>query len=372
MTARGPRGGALAFWTLSAYHYGAPRADGRRHRFMPPSKIASLRDGDRVTGFALLTKKERRQDRNGKDFLDLELADATGRISGKVWSDSKALDASFETYDFVAYKGNVADFKGQLQVRVHDCRRVTEADREHGFDESDLIPSTKEDLDDLWRRLEASLEAVHSGPLRELAAEALGRHGPSLREHPAAKVIHHAYRGGLLEHTVSMLELAAKICDHYRDLDRDLVLVGILFHDLGKLREIGPMPRNDYTPEGRLVGHVVIGRDLLLEAAAEIPDFPTALRLQLEHIVLSHQGRLEYRAAVEPLTAEALVVHYIDDLDSKLNQLRDLAGSADEPQYARGFGRWVFPLGSDGDDEQDDEQDEADPAAEESQGRLNL
>jgi 3'-5' exoribonuclease len=315
---------------------------------MAPPKISTLEDGDRVTGFALLTRKERRQDRNGKDFLDLELADASGRLPGKVWSDSPALDGDYEAYDFVAYKASVADFKGQLQLRVQECRRVTEGDRAHGFDEADLIPSTKEDLDDLWRRLEKILSGLSDGRLATLAAEALAVHGQGLREHPAAKSMHHAYRGGLLEHTVSMLELATRVCDHYWELDRDLVLTGILFHDLGKLRELGAMPRNDYTDPGRLVGHVVMGRDMLLECARRVASFPDDLLLQLEHIVLSHQGRLEYRAAVEPMTAEALVVHFIDDLDSKLNQLRHLAGEPSQPQYVRGLGRWVYPLGDAG------------------------
>ena len=341
---------------------------------MSPAKIDSFEDGDRVTGFALVTRKELRQDRNGKDFLDMELADASGSINAKAWSDSAALRGEYDTYDYVAYKGTVADFKGQLQLRVLECRRATDADREFGFDEADLIPSTKEDLDDLWRRLEATLATVGRPELRALADQALGRFGGGLREHPAAKVIHHAYRGGLLEHTVSMLELAVRICDHYGDVDRDLVLTGILFHDLGKLREIGAMPRNDYTSEGRLVGHVVIGRDLLLEAAAGVPDFPVDLRLQLEHIVLSHQGRLEYRAAVEPMTAEALVVHFIDDIDSKLNQFRAL-GSGDEPRYARGFGRWIFPLAGEAGDGEGDEADSGeddDEGADTPQGRLDL
>lgn len=352
---------------------------------MPATRISSFEDGDRVTGFALVTKKELRQDRNGKDFLDLELADASGRIAGKVWSDSPALQSTYETYDYVAYKGSVAEFKGQLQLRVQECRRVTEDDREFGFDESDLIPSTKEDLDDLWRRLEASLATLESEPLRAIADSVLRRHGSELREHPAAKVIHHAYRGGLLEHTVSMLELAGRICEHYPDLNRELILVGVLFHDLGKLREIGAMPRNDYTDAGRLVGHVVIGRDLVLELAAEVPGFPADLRLQIEHIVLSHQGRLEFRAAVEPLTAEALVVHFIDDLDSKLNQFRGMSGSPDEPQYLRGMGRWVYPM-TGGEEDVDDDLHDSDAAPSEApaepteatrpaelpQGRLDL
>ncbi len=337
---RGGRGVDISLH--SAYHYGA-LSTSDSDRPSPPA-IASLEDGDRVTGFALVTKKELRQDRNGNDFLDLELADASGSINGKAWSDSPALEAEFDAFDFVAYKGSVSEFKGRLQVRVQECRRVREADRAHGFDEAALIPSTREDLDDLWRRLEAALGEIADPPLGTLVGLALERHGTALREHPAAKTIHHAYRGGLLEHVVSMLELGVAVCRHYPDLDRDLVLAGILFHDLGKLREIGAMPVNEYTDEGRLVGHVVIGRDLVLELARQVPDLPTERRLQLEHIVLSHQGRLEYGAAVPPLTAEALTVHFIDDLDSKLNQFRTIGGSPDVPQYLRGLGRWVYPL----------------------------
>ena len=133
--------------------------------------------------------------------------------------------------------------------------------------------------------------------LRRLAAETLAVHGAALRVHPAAKAIHHAFRGGLLEHVVSMLELARGSATHYRELDRDLLLLGVLFHDLGKIHELGAMPDNDYTPVGRLVGHVVLGRDLLRERAAAIPDFPADARLQLEHLVLSHQGTQGVRLA---------------------------------------------------------------------------
>ena len=161
--------------------------------------------------------------------------------------------------------------------------------------------------------------------------------------HPAAKAMHHAYLGGLLEHTVSMAELALEVCDHYRDVDRDLVLVGVLFHDLGKIVELGAMPANDYTLPGRLVGHVVIGRDLLRERCAAIDGFPEDVQLHLEHLVLSHQGRREYGAPVEPMTLEALVLHFIDDLDSKINQFRNQRRqSPEEIQYLSGLGRYVY------------------------------
>lgn len=299
--------------------------------------------GDTVQGFALLTKKELRQDRNAKSFLDMELADASGSIVAKVWSDSPALNGNYETHQFVAFRGSVKSYRDQLQLTIDDCREATDGDRHYGFDESKLIPSTREDIDDLWKRLERIYaEDVERPVLRRLAAEAIALHGKALREHPAAKAMHHAYRGGLLEHVVSMAELGTLVCSHYRELDRDLVLLGVLFHDLGKLRELGAMPANDYTLEGRLIGHVVIGRDLLIERCAAIEGFPGDLRMLLEHMVLSHQGKKEFASPVEPMTPEALALHFIDDLDSKINQLRNTREAATGIQFHRGFGRYVY------------------------------
>lgn len=304
--------------------------------------------GDYVQGFALLTKKERRQDRNGRDYLDLELSDQTGSISGKVWSDAPALLGDYEQHDFVAFKGAVKNYRDQLQIAVEHCRRANDADRSLGFDEAALIPSTPEDIDDLWMRLERALDTVERQPMRLLAAAALERHGEAMREHPAAKTMHHAYRGGLLEHTVSMMELAARICDHYSYLDRDVVLLGALFHDLGKIEELGAMPANDYTLPGRLVGHVIIGRDYLREACAMVEGFPADLQLHLEHLVLSHQGKKEYSSPVEPMTAEALALHFVDDLDSKLNQLTEAKRHGEGAlQFLRGLGRYVYLEGMD-------------------------
>ncbi len=211
---------------------------------------------------------------------------------------------------------------------------------------------------------------IEAEPLRRLAIEVLDRHGEALKQHPAAKIIHHAYRGGLLEHVVSMAELALEVCDHYPELDRDLLLLGVLFHDLGKLREIGPMPANDYTREGRLVGHVVIGRDLLLAACEAIPDFPDQQRLHLEHLILSHQGQLEFGSPVRPMTAEAIALHFIDNLDSKLAQLRQAGAGGAGFHYLRGLGRYVY-LGEEDEeeaeasaDQESGEQDEEQPSLE--------
>ncbi len=305
--------------------------------------IRTWENGDIVQGFALLTKKEQRLDRNGKTFLDMEITDASGSMVAKVWADSPAMNTQYDAHKFIAFRGSVKSYRDQLQLSIDDCREANESDRRFGFDESLLIPSTPEDIDDLWMRLNRLIQEKVDRPiLRRLAEETLAVHGAALREHPAAKGMHHAYRGGLLEHTVSMAELAVRVCEHYGDIDRDLVVVGALFHDLGKLRELGAMPANDYTLEGRLVGHVVIGRDLLRDRCAAIEGFPADLQLLLEHLVLSHQGKKEFASPVEPMTAEAVVLHFIDDLDSKLNQLRSYRETSPGIVYHRGFGRFVY------------------------------
>lgn len=305
--------------------------------------IRTWESGDAVQGFALLTKREKREDRNGKGYFDLEIADASGSMVAKIWADSPAMSSIVETHRFVAFSGSVKSYRDQLQLSIDNCREATEDDRRRGFDESLLIPSTREDIGDLWRRLTALLEEKVDRPiLRRLARETLALHGAELREHPAAKSMHHAYRGGLLEHVVSMAELAVRICGHYQDVDRDLVILGVLFHDIGKLHELGAMPANDYTLAGRLIGHVVIGRDLLRDRCRAIEGFPEDLQLLLEHLVLSHQGKKEFASPVEPMTPEALVLHFVDDLDSKLNQLRALRESTPGIQYHRGLARYVY------------------------------
>lgn len=305
--------------------------------------MTTWEEGDFVQAYALVNRKERRQDKKGRDYLDLELVDATGSIPGKVWPDSPALDAAFDEKQFVLFKGVVRLFKDHLQVNLDFCRQVNDNDKSEGFDPSDYVPTTPEDVEDLKRRLGALFPGVlKREALQRLARQTLSRHGEALYEHPAAKTIHHAYRGGLLEHVVSMAELGMKVCDQYPDIDRDLVLMGVLYHDLGKLRELGAMPVNDYTLEGQLVGHVVLGHRMLTECCAAVADFPADLQVHLEHLVLSHQGRREYGSPMEPATPEAFVLAFIDDLDSKLNLLRQVRRQGGGLQYVRSMGRSIY------------------------------
>ncbi len=303
--------------------------------------ISTWEDSDFVQGFALLGRKEVRQDRKGRDYMDGELTDSSGSMTAKIWPDSPAIKGAFAEKDFVAFKGTVHLYRDQLQVNIDHCRQVRDRDRDDGFDPELLIPSTPEDIDDLWRRLEALLGTVERPALKLLAQEAQRRYGDRLRVHPAAKRIHHAYRGGLLEHVVKMAEVAADICGHYPEIDRDLVLLGVYVHDLGKLREIGAMPANDYTLEGQLVGHIAIGVEMVRECCGAV-ELPDDLRLHLEHLVVSHHGRREWGSPIEPSTPEAFVLHLIDNLDSKLNQLRSLHPADGDLQYVRALGRTIY------------------------------
>ncbi|MEM6797400.1 MAG: HD domain-containing protein [Acidobacteriota bacterium] len=302
-------------------------------------------DGDFAQGYALVVRKDVRQDRKGRDYTDLELADATGSLSAKIWPDSPAQKSRFSEKQFIAFKGTVRQYRDQLQLNVDHCRTVDDADREKGFDEALLIPTAPQGLEELGRRFEAIFPAqIERLELKLLTEKILERHGESLRQHPAAKSIHHAYRGGLLEHVVYMSELALDVCRLYPELDRDLLLLGVLLHDLGKLVELGAMPANDYTVEGQLLGHIVIGQTMLREACTALDGaVPRDLERHLDHLVLSHHGKREYGSPVEPATAEALTLHSLDSLDSRLNQLRSLRrGGAQGMHYHRPMGRNIF------------------------------
>lgn len=306
--------------------------------------IASWEEGDFVQGFALVNRKDVRQDRNGRDYFDLELCDQSGSVTAKVWPDSPAIQGKYVEKDFVAYKGTVRLYRDQPQLNLDHCRQTHDNDRQNGFDEALLVPSTPQDIDELKERLAALIPGALKRPMMQrLAAVAHTHFGAQLAEHPAAKTIHHAYRGGLLEHVVTMAELAVKVCSQYPDIDQDLVLMGVYFHDLGKIREIGAMPRNDYTLEGQLVGHITLGQDMLATCCDEIEGFPEDLRLHLRHLIVSHHGQRAYGSPIEPSTPEAFVLHTIDDLDSKLNQLQNQRRQgASGVVYMRPMGRGIY------------------------------
>jgi 3'-5' exoribonuclease len=279
--------------------------------------VASLQPGQRVDSSFLVHSKERKMASSGSAYLDLSLRDATGIISAKLWDcDRHATD--FEAEDIVNVHGEVEAYRGTPQIKVRKIARAALATGE--IEWGDYLPRSERDPAEMFAELLERVRAMPEGPLRALLLAVF--EDAALAEKyklaPAAMSYHHAYLGGLLEHVLSLVRLADRVCDHYQFLRRDLVLAGILLHDIGKIEELGYARGFSYTTRGQLLGHITIGARIVREKMRDIPDFPAPLADQVEHIILSHHGELEFGSPKQPMFPEALVVHLLDNIDSKL------------------------------------------------------
>ncbi len=282
--------------------------------------IAEIDATSAGTGFFLCARKDRRSGRGGP-FLVLLLQDVSGEMAAKVFQDVEAADAQFEAGEFVAVQGKGNLFNQRLELLVDKIRRVIPDDATLGFKAEDCIPCSPRSIDEMWRELADRIASVRQPALRDLLSTMVERHGDQLRIWPAARQVHHAYRGGLLEHILKIMEIGSLLADAY-GARRDLVIAGALLHDIGKLRELDYDVAVDYSVEGNLLGHIFIGAAMVRDAAAQIPNFPPDLALELEHLVLSHHGAKELGSPVVPMTVEAFILAASDDLDAKLHQVR--------------------------------------------------
>lgn len=280
---------------------------------------ADLLPGTSVTTSFLVRSKERKTARNGSAYLDLELQDSSGCIKAKVW-DSDHLQAEFEVDDVVHVSGGVELFQGTPQLSL---RKIVKCSEEEIY-LPDYLPHSTQDPDVLFENLLNRVQRVQSAPLRSLLLEVFkdSEIARKFKLAPAATSYHHAYLGGLLEHVSSLVELGESVSNHYPSLDRELVMAGLLLHDLGKIEELNFTRHFAYSTRGQLVGHINIGLEIVRDKMRLVPDFPEGLRDRLEHIILSHHGKLEFGSPKEPMFMEALVVNYLDDLDSKLAAMR--------------------------------------------------
>jgi len=286
--------------------------------------IKDLQEGDLISNYFGVLIKSLRKTKTDKDYLDLILVDKTGRINAKVWDRVENVKDNFEKGDPVAVKGLVVSFNEELQLKVDSVRRVDpELDKKYGFDFMDLVPTTEKDINQMWDEVQKFIQSIQNPYLKSVVSDIYLKFGDLIKIYPASMILHHPYRGGLLEHIQSMSNLAVSISKNYPDLDGDLVLAGILLHDIGKLRELEPDMATSYTDEGNFIGHIVLGRDILLEAISKIDNFPETLKLKLEHIILSHQGKYEWQSPKEPEFLEALIVYLIDEMDTRINQMKN-------------------------------------------------
>ncbi len=282
-----------------------------------------LQENMPVSGFFAVFSKDLRKTKADKEYLDLTLMDKTGSINAKIWDKVNEFSNKFEKGDPVAVKAYVTSYNNELQLKIDSIRRVIlDQDKDFGFNYADLIPTTEKDIEKMWDEIQSAIQSIENRNIKRIVLDIYGEHKETIKTHPASMILHHAVRGGLLEHTHSMLNIADGICKNYSELDRDLVISGILLHDIGKLVELEPGLATTYTDSGNFVGHIVLGRDILLKSISKIDDFPELLKLKMEHMILSHQGKLEWQSPKEPMFLEALVVYYIDEIDTRINQMK--------------------------------------------------
>ncbi|MBI5528633.1 MAG: HD domain-containing protein [Deltaproteobacteria bacterium] len=279
--------------------------------------VEDIKDGDRVKTVFLVKSKAVPVSKTGKPYINLTLCDRTGELDAKVWEKAREIDKLFSKNDFVAVEGVANLYQGRLQLRVDGVARVDDAK----VNIADFLRVTHADVEAMWQEVLKALKSVRNPDLKKLVSafvrdEALVK---GFKRAPAAKEIHHAFIGGLLEHTLSMIRLAERICQYYPLVDRDLTVVGCFVHDIGKTRELFYERAFDYTDAGRLVGHIVMGVEILGAKAAEAGGVSEAVEMHLKHIILSHHTELEFGSPKRPKTPEALLVGLLDDLDAKMN-----------------------------------------------------
>jgi 3'-5' exoribonuclease len=270
--------------------------------------------------FYLCCVKEVRRARAG-EFLALTLQDATGSIAGRVFDNVEQWAAEFEAGEFVKVQGRTQLHNGRLQLLVERIRRVMESDREQGFREEECVARAPRPVDQMWAELREIVAGIGNPFVRALLEHVLAAHEPRLKTWPAAMTVHHAYRGGFLEHVLQVAHVTRAVAERY-DADVDVVTAGAVLHDIGKLRELSYDVATSYSREGNLVGHITLGAMMVREACAAVPGFPDTLRAHIEHLVVSHHGERALGSPVVPMTVEAFILSMADDLDATIHQVR--------------------------------------------------
>jgi len=317
---------------------------------MKETYVRDLQPNQVITSNFLVQSKELRFRKTGEGYLSLALADKTGEVDAKMWDNVDQVESTFERDDFVKVKAAVQVYRNKPQLTLHKLKRLE--DRE--VDLADFFPRSARDPEEMWRELEGIIAGLQNAHLKELLSRLLFEPevAARLKLAPAAKSLHHAYLGGLLEHNLSLCRLAKLVAQNYKQIDVDLLVAGVLLHDLGKIYELSYARSFLYTTQGQLLGHMVIELEMLHHAVGEIqkaglPEFPRPLQTLLEHMIISHHGHYEFGSPKLPMFPEALLLHFLDDMDSKLQSVetileRDLTVEGEWTGFLPSLGRTLL------------------------------
>jgi 3'-5' exoribonuclease len=307
--------------------------------------VTDIEVGNKVNGVFLVTEKNLAVSQKGSPYLNLRLRDKTGEIDGRVWENAEEFNKLFHKGDVIAIRSRAVNYRNVTQLSISHIEKIDDS----LIEPADFSPATALNIDDMYDELMSYIDGITSPPLQKLLNAIF--HDDEIRtafkRAPAAKGLHHCYIGGLLEHTLSVTQLLDKAAQHYRNVNRDLLIAGGILHDIGKIYELSFAKMIDYTDKGRLVGHIVIGVEIVDQKIAALDDFPEQLALELRHILLSHHGVLEFGSPKRPKTLEALLVNMIDDLDAKINAFQGFIDSSNDDDshwtpYHRLFDRFIY------------------------------
>ena len=283
--------------------------------------IAEMREGDMISDVYLCKSKQILKTKMGKSYYALLLQNRTGTLDAKIWELNNAI-GHFESMDYIRVEGQITVFQGANQLNIRRVRKAEEGE----YTPSDYMPCTDKDVKKLYKELQEMIQRTKNPYLKKLAEVVFVEDKAFVKEfvqHSAAKSVHHGFMGGLLEHTVSVARMCEYYCTQYTELNRDLLVMCALFHDIGKVEELSAFPYNDYTDEGQLVGHIVMGTIKLDRIMQTIPGFPVKLGNEVKHCILAHHGELEYGSPKKPALMEALALSLADNTDAKLQTFRE-------------------------------------------------
>ncbi len=295
--------------------------------------IKDIQDGNNIRGIYLCRKKMSLTTKAGKNYDSLTLQDKTGSIDAKIWDPGNMGIDDFDELDYIDIAGSVITFSGHLQVNISRARKC----REGEYDPADYLPSTDKNIDEMMATIDKYVKSVKDQYLNRLLTSLFVEDKEfikAFRLSSAAKSVHHGYVGGLAEHTLSVTNLCHYFCNNYSYLNRDLLITVALLHDIGKTKELSLFPQNDYTEEGQLIGHIIIGVEMVDEKIRDIPGFPALLASEVRHCILAHHGELEYGSPKKPALVEAAALNFADNTDAKLQIFKETLSRNVKPGWA--------------------------------------